>query len=158
MGTYTEELQRFWGLYREAGHQDSPTAKDVASWAYEQGLWKPRVSDVVEVLAEDLARAWREDYDTDAKGRRYRKKHPVRVTKDGRQLYLWEDMDTAPREHMQMAFAQRRQQIVGDCVQLRVDVDAYNDKNPSEKPLQLVLDFEDDVAEHFLGDDEDWAA
>ena len=158
MAKYKEELQKFWHLYRQAGHSDSPTAKDVALWAYEQGLWKPRVSDVVDVLAEDLARAWREEYDTDSKGRRYRKKHPIRISKDGKQLYLWEDMDTAPREHMQMAFAQRRQQIVGDCVQLRVDVDAYNDKNSTEQPMQLVLDFEDDVAEHFLGGDEEKAA
>lgn len=39
------------------------------------------------------------------------------------------------------------QQIVGDCVQLKTDVDVYNGRNPDKEPIQLVLDFTDDVAE-----------
>lgn len=157
MSSYNEQLQRFWHLYKEAGHEDTPTAKEVAAWAIEQGLWKPRASDIINVLSQDLARAWREEYGTDPKGRRYRKKHPVRKSVGGKQKYFWEDMDTAPRQHMEMAFAQRRQQIVGDCIQLKTDVDAYNDKNADQEPIQLVIDFEDDVEEHFL-DKEDKAA
>ena len=60
---------------------------------------------------------------------------------------LWADIDTAPRPHMQKAFAQRRKQIVGDCVQLKTDVDVFNDKRPEDEPIALVLDFTDDVAE-----------
>jgi hypothetical protein len=37
--------------------------------------------------------------------------------------------------------------IVGYCYQLHVDVDHYNDEHPAEEPLQLVMNFEDDVAE-----------
>ena len=49
---------------------------------------------------------------------------------------------------MEKAFAQRRDQIVGDCVQLKTDVDVYNDMNRDKQPeIQLVLDFADDVAE-----------
>ena len=48
---------------------------------------------------------------------------------------------------MERAFAQRRQQIVGDCLQLRIDVDVYNDNHPDERPIQLVLDFTRDVEE-----------
>jgi hypothetical protein len=158
MSSYKEELQRFWHLYRDAGHSESPTAKEVASWAYDAGLWKPRASDIVDVLAEDLARAWREEYATDSKGRRYRKKHPRRVERDGKQLYLWEDLETAPREHMELAFAQRRQQIVGDCIQLSIDVDVYNGRNRDKEPIQIVLDFEDDVNEHFLSTESEIAA
>jgi hypothetical protein len=47
---------------------------------------------------------------------------------------------------MERAFAQRREQIISDCVQLRTDVDAYNDMS-KESPIQLVLDFTEDVAE-----------
>ncbi len=54
----------------------------------------------------------------------------------------------APHDHMEKAFAQRREQIVGDCVQLKTDVDVYNDMNKGKAPaVQLVLDFQDDVAE-----------
>jgi hypothetical protein len=49
---------------------------------------------------------------------------------------------------MERAFAQRREQIIGDCLQLKTDVDVYNDKNAGKVPqIQLVLNFEDDVAE-----------
>jgi hypothetical protein len=45
------------------------------------------------------------------------------------------------------AFGWRRQQIVGDCHQLKIDVDVYNDQNATVEPIQLVLDFTNDVAE-----------
>lgn len=57
-------------------------------------------------------------------------------------------MRYAPHDHMERAFGQRREQVVGDLVQLKTDVDVYNDltvgKNP---PFQLVLDMTWDVAE-----------
>jgi hypothetical protein len=48
---------------------------------------------------------------------------------------------------MERAFTQRREQVIGDCLQLQIDVEAYNAMNPTEKPIQLILDFTDDVAE-----------
>jgi hypothetical protein len=49
---------------------------------------------------------------------------------------------------MEKAFAQRREQIIGDCLQLRTDVDVYNDLNRGKQPeIQMVLDFTEDVAE-----------
>lgn len=62
-------------------------------------------------------------------------------------MTLWEDFRTADPKHMKIAFQQRRQQIVGDCRQLKTDVDSYNENAKSEKLVQLVLDFTDDVAE-----------
>ena len=56
-------------------------------------------------------------------------------------------MDTAPRDHMEKAFSQRRKHIVGECHQLKVDVDYYNDKKKNEEPINLVLDFTEDVEE-----------
>ena len=48
---------------------------------------------------------------------------------------------------MQAAFAQRRQQIVGDCHRLKIDVDSYNENRSPEQPIQMVFDFSDDLAE-----------
>ena len=151
MASYKEQLQRFWSLYeKENGHlAASITARDVASWAIEKGLWEPRKTDFVDQLAEELARAWREEYRTDRHGWRYRAKHARKVKTEGKNLTLWADIDdgNASHEHFQAAFAQRRQQIVGDCLQLKTDVDVYNDKHRNEEPIQLVLDFTYDVAE-----------
>lgn len=145
--SYNEKLQTYWRLYREAGNDGPASSKDIAAWVYEQKLWVPRTADILKVLAEDLSKAFREEYRTDAKGRRYRTKHPIQVTKDGAQLFLWDNMATASRDHMERAFAWRRQQIVGDCHQLKIDVDVYNDQNPTIEPIQLVLDFTNDVLE-----------
>ena len=48
---------------------------------------------------------------------------------------------------MHIALQQRRQQIVGDCRQLKTDVDSYNENRKPNQPIQLVLDFTEDVAE-----------
>lgn len=49
---------------------------------------------------------------------------------------------------MNIALKQRREQVVGDCSQLKKDVDSYNENwNRSGKPVTLVLDFTNDVAE-----------
>ncbi len=75
----------------------------------------------------------REEYFTDPQGRRVRAKHVARQPQNGKQISLWSDMRIATRDHMEIAFQQRRQQIVGDCHQLKNDVDSYNDNlNPGE--------------------------
>jgi hypothetical protein len=99
-----------------------------------------------------MAQALRSEIQTDAKGRKYRVNHAVRVTKGGVQYTFWGALGFAPHSHMEKAFAQRREQIVGDCVQLKTDVDVYNDLNKGKQPqIQLVLDFTDDVAERQHG-------
>jgi len=49
---------------------------------------------------------------------------------------------------MEKAFAQRRELIVGENFQLKVDIDVYNEMNVGKHPaIQLVLDYRDDVVE-----------
>lgn len=150
--SYNEKLQQIFQDYERAGNPTPASLREVAAWAIENKRWQPRPIDIVDVLAEDLSKALREEYRTDRKGRRYRAKHAVRITRSGTQLTLWADMDRSSREHMQMAFAQRRQGIVGDCLHLRIDVDVYNEKNSGEPHIQMVLDFTQDVAELLAGD------
>jgi hypothetical protein len=87
----------------------------------------------------------RQEYMTDEKGRRVRVMHPA--PEDGATGFLWDDMRTAPREHMQAAFLLRRHQIVDDCKQLKTDVDSYNDAHSANEPIQMVFDFRNDLAE-----------
>lgn len=61
---------------------------------------------------------------------------------DGEEAYLATyDIRTAGRQHMQIAFQQRRQQIVGDCRQLKADVDSYNENKNDGKPIRIIFDF-----------------
>jgi len=60
---------------------------------------------------------------------------------------FWDDMRNASEEYMEQAFAQRRNLIVGECVQLKNDVDSYNDNNATGSTIQMVFDFSDDILE-----------
>jgi hypothetical protein len=88
-----------------------------------------------------------EEYISDPQGRMVRAKHAARLEVQGRQETLWADIRTAPRGHMETAFRQRRGQIVGECRQLKRDVDSYNQNASLDNPIPLVLDFTYDVAE-----------
>lgn len=145
--TYNEQLQRIWHDY-EKEHGFLPArARDAVIWGERRGMIEIPEPDPYDKLAEDMARALREEYGTDRLGRRYRKNHAVRVNRGGVQHTFWAILGNAPREHMQKAFIQRREQIVGDCVQLATDVEVYNDLNRDSPPIQMLLDFRHDVEE-----------
>jgi len=153
MASYHQQLQQYFHAY-EKEHGYLPTnLQDVAGWMIKKGHWQIREADQVKRCASDLADALRNEYRTDSRGRRYRVNHAVR----GQQGTFWADLDKAPRRHMEKAFAQRRQQVVGDCVQLATDVNVYNDKNAEIEPINLVLDFTHDVEEALLAKDGDAA-
>ncbi len=63
------------------------------------------------------------------------------------QSTIWGVLGYAGHDHMANSFAQRREQIIGDCCRLKTDVDHYNEIRGDEDVIQLVLDFSEDVAE-----------
>lgn len=147
MRTTREMLQEIVRKYQAANQPWPATTRDMAHWAISNQLWKPKPSAIVDQCADQLSRAMREEYITDSNGRRVRAKHAATVTKGGEQLVLWADIRTAAHPHMQMAFQQRRHQIVGDCRQLKTDVDSYNDTRLPEQPIQMIFDFTHDLEE-----------
>jgi hypothetical protein len=66
---------------------------------------------------------------------------------NGQDLFEWADIDTAPRAHVEKHVQQDRRSIVSDCYALQMKVDHYNAVHPEEDPIQLVLNFTDDVEE-----------
>ncbi len=148
--SYNDQMQDLVDRYRTAKQPWPATAKDLAKWAFGNGLWKPHPSALSSQCADDFAKAMREEYVTDPQGRRVRAKHAARIKVDGKQQALWDDIRTADRDHMESALQQRRGQVVGDCVQLRVDADSYNDNSNPNKPIQISLDFTKDVEEELF--------
>ena len=141
---YNAQLQRIVQRYLASGGEwpVENTARTIAEWAYSQGQWQPKQSPV-DQLAADLAKAMREETFTDPQGRPVRAKHAVR----GKQGVLWDDIRTAPAEHMHTALQQRRRGIVGDCRQLKNDADSFNQNYNTGQQILLSLDFTEDVAE-----------
>ena len=83
----------------------------------------------------------------DQKGRSVRRYYAARIRRDGSQMTLWADWD-AERPFMEVAVANRRNQILGECRQLKTDIDSYNDRHElSENPMQTSFDFTADLEE-----------
>lgn len=150
MSAYANQVKSYIERYQaEVGDDGLLDPHAVAEWAYQRGLHKPSLRTVVDAIASDISQFFREEFRTNADGQRYRAKHAVRFKRGDKTMSLWADMDDdkAPRAHFVKSFAQRRQQIVGDCYQLKTDVDVYNGKDVAQPPIQLPLDFTLDVEE-----------
>lgn len=155
MAAYAEQMQRIFHEWEEEGNSVPVDLATVAEWAVRTGRWQMRPSDVLKRCAEDMGSALRQEYKTDETGKRVRTLHAAKVKEGATQLTLWADIDSAPRKHLEAAFAQRRRQIVGDCHQLSNDVEYFNRVRSNEKPIQLLLDFSEDVEELQLLEEND---
>lgn len=123
-----EQRHEIIRLYREA-HKNRPAATvDIAAWAIQNNLYTPKPVDYRKQLAEELSRAMSEEFFTDPQGRRVRAKHVAKMDVNGKQQNLWVDMrdkNPAAAKLKIISLQNRRQQIVGDCRQLKTDVDSF---------------------------------
>ncbi|MGH9806246.1 MAG: hypothetical protein ACRD9W_03125 [Terriglobia bacterium] len=150
MSAYSNAVKDYIGRYEtEVGRSGLISPYELAAWAYKNGLHKPNIKTIIDAIAADIAQVFREEYRTDQYGRRYRAKHATTKKVGSKTLSLWGDLDdpNAPHEHFVRSFAQRRMQIVGDCFQLKTDIDVYNDHRVPAEPVQTILDFTLDVEE-----------
>jgi hypothetical protein len=97
--------------------------------------------------ANQIADAMREEYFIDPQGRSVRAKHVAKVLRNGETLPLWQDIRSGDRTHIEIALKQRRQQIVGDCKQLKSDVVSFNQNYSPGKQIEMVFDFRRDLEE-----------
>jgi len=132
-------------LYLDAGGTEPIDLDQLARFAINNGHWKRHASKLIQLCKQDFARALRKQYYTDPQGRAVRVYHAARSRSS--QRVFWADLRTAPHEHMETAFQQRRNQIVGDCKQLKRDVESYNDNNLGGDMIQMVFDFTEDLSE-----------
>ena len=147
MTTKNEYLQQLIPQYQAAGHKWPASTREVARWAISTGKWAPHASAIESHCAEEICRAFRDEYVTDEQGRRVRTKHAATYNTGPEQFVLWDDIRTASPKHMSLAFQQRRQQILGDCKQLKNGVDSYNENRNPVVLIQLIFDFGVDLEE-----------
>ena len=156
--TYSEAMQEVVAKYRGVGQPWPATSRQIARWAIRNGEWIPHENGVVQQCARDIARALREERYRDPQGRKVRTKHAASLSDDGlggvdadgsphRQETFWTDIRTGKWQHLARAFQQRRSQILGDCKQLKTDVESYNENHFESKTIQMVFDFTEDLAE-----------
>lgn len=152
-----EILQKVINEYRHRFGDKPFRMSECAAWAYRNNKLSPKPFDAIKLLTREMSRAARAEYYTDAQGRRVRKKHARRETvlEDGveKKLVLWDDIETAPPNHMRIALQQRRQGILQDCKQHKTDTDSYNDNNDHGAMLLFDYSFNEDLAEMELDTD-----
>jgi hypothetical protein len=140
-----DEFQRLWRDF-EIEHDHAATSiMQVVDWALHKKVLALPYIDARQALATQMSRALREEQAVDDMGRRYRVNHAVRITKDGVQQTIWGILGHTDHAHMELAFEQRRSQIIGDLVQLQTDIAVYNRMPTGNPPIQLCLDFTAEV-------------
>lgn len=144
-----ERLQAVIQRYKAETGEKVIDLEKVADWAIQRGATLPEPKTACELFSAQLADAARAEYRVDPKsGLSYRANHALRQrTKDGRQYVLWVDMEDATRPQMLWSLSDRRQQMVGDAVHLKIDEMIWNSKHPDEPQIQLEMDFTFDVEE-----------
>jgi hypothetical protein len=150
--SYHQQLQAYIEEYRRKVNHGPVQVADIAAWLIRDGRWAPSPQAALGLLARDLSEAMRTQYATDPAGRRVRRKHALRLNDAGpdgakRQLVLWVDIELADPQFMQQSIQQRQESIADDCWQLKQDLDSYNQFHNPAEPLQVLLDFTEDVEE-----------
>jgi hypothetical protein len=147
MRSQNDFLQEIVRKYKADGNEWPATTREMAQWAVDSGLWAPQPSAIVGQCADQLGRAMRDEFILDPQGRKVRALHSAVFGAGSEQHSFWDDIRTATPRFMQVAFQGRRRQIVGDCRQLKNDVDSYNENRRPACPVQIVFDFRDDLRE-----------
>ena len=133
--------------YRDEIGRTDVDMREVSEWAVRKGYLKPpNPITPMDMLAKEFAKALREETKVDPKTHRpYRVNHARTEMQSGKQVTLWGDIDKLPRDPMWKSVVQRRNQMVGDAVQLADDVDHWNRINSAEEPIQVPFDFSPDI-------------
>lgn len=147
MATKQEKLQRMIRVYRSETGEKEVDMHKVAAFLKAKGWRLPMPPDPLEMLAKELSAAAREEIRYDKKTHRpYRANHAFRVVQGGQQMHLWLDIDDyAPRPKMIKSLVNRREQMVGDGLQLTLDQDHWNSIHPDEEPINLPMDLTVDI-------------
>ena len=125
----------------------------VAQFAVQRGWPLPEPASPLDRLAKEFSQAAREETRQDTKtGRPYRVYHAYPNDAVGQGM-LWIDIDEAPRPIMVKSVVIRREQVVGDMVQLYLDLEHWNRVNDVEQRIDLHTDLTQDVKERIASSD-----
>lgn len=140
------ELQRLIRHYKDETGEIQVDMKKVAKFAELMGWQMPVPKDPLDILAQELSRAARDEikHDEDT-GRPYRVNHALPIKQGQQSLFVWIDIDEAPRNMMLKSLNLRREQMVGDGLQLSYDADHWNSRHSDEEEIQLDFDFGFDI-------------
>lgn len=155
-----KDMQRIIRAYKDDTGEREVDMHKVAKYAAGKGWPLPVPPNPLDMLAKQFTDAAREEIEHDeVTGQPYRVNHalPVKLA-DGTQLHLWIDINEAERGPMLKSLVNRREQMVGDGVQLTFDQDHWNRIHEGEEPIDLPMDLTFDIELRKNAPNEDEAA
>jgi len=160
MNNYNTRIQRYIEEYRKRVGNRPVDCHEIADWLISEKLWQPSPKDARNLLSRDISQAMRTQYTLDSHGRKVRRKHAVRVKETNdegelKQMVLWSDVEFATPDFMQQSFQQRRSGLADGCWQLTKDLEYYNSTFNKAEPIEMLLDFRDDIDEKRASDGDD---
>ena len=159
-GTKNEHYKLLVEDYRTAGGKWPTDMRTVAQWAIDEGRHEPR-NDPAGDLARKLAGALRHELETDPQGRKIRRFHAIPAAAiesgkgpfkpsvySGTQQFLWKEMDDATPSEMHSALALRRNHARGECRQIKMDAESFNENhNRNGQDIEMSFNFDMDFKE-----------
>lgn len=145
-----EERQRFIRHWKDVTGETEVDMRRVAELAIEMGQKPPPPIDPVDAVAKQYRNAAKQDIRRDKKTNRpYHGYHAVpNYTADGQRTFSYIDIDdpkTKP-ERFRKSTVMRREQMIDDGVQLRLDENHWNSTRPIEQQIELLpMDLEPDI-------------
>jgi len=146
MSKLNEQLVLIVEDYRVAGQPWPATKQQIAEWAVANDRYQLTRGMAVIQCAEKIGRAMGLEHVTDLKGRSVRKYYAAAIRENGQLVMKWDDLN-AERPFMEVASANRRNQILGQCWQLKNDMDSYSERRCPEAPIQIDFNFNMDLEE-----------
>ncbi len=140
------EMQRLIRAYKDETGERQIDMNNVAKWAAGKGWPLPTPKNPLDLLAKQFSEAAREETRRDsATGMPYRANHSFVTMHGSEQLHLWIDIDEAERGPFLKSAVTRREQMVGDGLQLTLDMMHWNRINPDKEPIDLPMDLTFDI-------------
>ena len=153
MATKHKEMQFLIREWKKETENVEIDMHKVADFAAKRGWPIPPPVSGLERLAKEFSQAAREETKQDSKtGRPYRVYHAYPNDGAGQGM-LWIDIDDAPRKIMVKSTVMRREQVVGDMVQLYLDLEHWNRVNTDDEPIVLHADLTHDISERIAASD-----
>ena len=146
MAAFNEQLLRIVEDYRAAGEPWPATREQMAEWAVANDRYELTRGMAVSQCAEKISRAMGLEHVKDNQGRSVRKYYAARVRENEQLVMKWDDLN-ADRPFMEVAAANRRNQVLGQCWQLKNDIDSYNERRCPDQPIQMDFNFNVDLEE-----------
>jgi hypothetical protein len=146
MTTLNDQLVNIVEDYRRAGNPWPASKSEIAEWAVAHERYQLTRGMAISQCAERIGRAMGLEHVKDKKGRSIRRYYAARLRENGQLVMKWDDYN-APRPFMEVGAANRRNQILGECRQLKTDMDSYSERHCPENPIQISFDFTVDLEE-----------